>query len=959
MSRILLSIRHHRQRDLLQEWLAGEHDVATQTGVNGAAAGVTGEGFKLAVVDRRALPHVRSMHALRRLPLLLVCSRRALSGLDRRLASAADDVSLTPLTEPDVQRRVAALLRASARSQLRQEPEPSSGWWSDQRLASVLESGGAGIWDWDTQTGQFNISQNLEAAYGLPRGGLDTYDRFLDTIHPDDRQQLISRLLRGATKGEPVQLEFRTLWPDGSVHWIALQSRGIRDESGKVVRISGLVTNIDARKDAEQALRHNEERLRLAVEGADIGLWDWDIAANHIYFSERWKRQIGFTDEEFPNRIDEWDRRLHPADRQRLHQAAMTYLHQPAPNQQIEFRLRHKDGSYRWISSRSAVMVGADGRPSRMLGADIDITERKRAEITTTVLLDVARDISSTSDRDELLNRVQKRIATALSCDAVVVVYRRPDEETFRAISHYGIPESLAQAVMSIELSPRHLLKGRFISRGVPLTINEPRQAEPRIATLAEQFGFRAVTASPLYVCGRPLGALLAFRTLPDTPFETAEVELFNAIAQQVAVALESLDLHRAQAEETLVASTMAHLGQSLVGSLDPTTVLARACKETAEALQCDSAYVLLRNEDQFDVVAGHGESFADLDALPLQLPSVTLAPLFERLRERGVVQVSPKRDSGSGSALMERYGITRTLNVALKQDGNIVGLLVAACREPERRFSPLDNRIAVGIGELVSVALERADLVQKTDRANRTRTEFVATMSHELRTPLNIIAGYNGLLLDDVFGPLNPGQRDTLGRVAHSTTQLVELVETVLDLSRLEGGRIPLELELVELSTLVGEICDETQPLFQAKPGLQWVWHEPAGLPAFRTDPRKLKVIVKNLVGNAIKFTDAGTVSVSARADDGRVEIEVTDSGIGIPADVLPTIFDAFRQGDGSSTRSYGGVGLGLYIVHRLVEELGGTTTVESEVGTGSTFRIALPVAGPYPSRESDPSAP
>ena len=238
-------------------------------------------------------------------------------------------------------------------------------------------------------------------------------------------------------------------------------------------------------------------------------------------------------------------------------------------------------------------------------------------------------------------------------------------------------------------------------------------------------------------------------------------------------------------------------------------------------------------------------------------------------------------------------------------------------------------------------------------ETANRLKSEFLATMSHELRTPLHIILGYLELVTEGETGPLQEQALSTLGRIREKTFELFELITAVLDVSRLEAGRLPVDLQTVQIAEVLAVLQEEMQDLQVASP-LTFVWQNAAQLPLLTTDLHKLKTILKNLIANAIKFTEQGNLTVAAQSCSGGVEISVTDTGIGIPAEALATIFEPFRQVDGSDTRSYGGVGLGLHIVQRLVELLQGTITVESEVGRGSTFRVWLPAELPaVPSKE------
>ena len=232
-------------------------------------------------------------------------------------------------------------------------------------------------------------------------------------------------------------------------------------------------------------------------------------------------------------------------------------------------------------------------------------------------------------------------------------------------------------------------------------------------------------------------------------------------------------------------------------------------------------------------------------------------------------------------------------------------------------------------------------------ETANRLKSEFLATMSHELRTPLHIILGYLDLVTEGATGSLPEQAVSKLGRVREKAFELFELITAVLDVSRLEVDRTPVNLQTIQIAEVLAALQEEMQDLQVAFP-LTFVWQSAAQLPLLTTDLHKLKMILKNLIGNAIKFTEQGSLTVAAQSCSGGVEISVTDTGIGIPAEALATIFEPFRQVDGSDTRRYGGVGLGLHIVQRLVELLQGTITVESELGRGSTFRVWLPVEPP-----------
>lgn len=279
----------------------------------------------------------------------------------------------------------------------------------------------------------------------------------------------------------------------------------------------------------------------------------------------------------------------------------------------------------------------------------------------------------------------------------------------------------------------------------------------------------------------------------------------------------------------------------------------------------------------------------------------------------------------------------TAAVNIALREE-------VAERRRAEDALRVARDELEERVERRTAELLEAKETAESADRA---KGEFLATMSHELRTPLNIIMGYADLMGERVFGPLSAEQAGILKRVKRNAQELYELITAMLDLSRLEAGRLPVDTKEVPLSALFAEIQDETREVQEQSP-LQFVWRVEEHLPLLRTDPGKLKIIVKNLLSNAIRFTSEGSITVSASAHGDGVEICVQDTGIGIPPEALSLIFEPFQQVRSAASPQLGGTGLGLHIVKRLLGLLGGQVTVESEEGRGSIFRIWVPVNAP-----------
>ena len=244
--------------------------------------------------------------------------------------------------------------------------------------------------------------------------------------------------------------------------------------------------------------------------------------------------------------------------------------------------------------------------------------------------------------------------------------------------------------------------------------------------------------------------------------------------------------------------------------------------------------------------------------------------------------------------------------------------------------------------------ALERGRLrakVGELENVNRLKSEFMANMSHELRTPLNAIIGYSSLILDKVYGELSSAQEPPMNCVLTSSRNLLALINDVLDLSKLNASMMSLYLEEFDLVGVVREVAETMNGLALEK-GLGLTWAAPSDSVMVKCDKTKIKQILINLVGNALKFTDSGGVGIELAPEAGAISLTVRDTGPGIAAQDIPVIFKEFKQLDGTATREHGGTGLGLSITKKLIALLGGEIRVESELGKGSAFNVSFDAA-------------
>jgi signal transduction histidine kinase len=441
-----------------------------------------------------------------------------------------------------------------------------------------------------------------------------------------------------------------------------------------------------------------------------------------------------------------------------------------------------------------------------------------------------------------------------------------------------------------------------------------------------------------------PIAFVALGRKASGRAYSFHDVGFLRTVISQLAVNLTKAQAFERLREESDIGSALAHVGRAMISSLDTPVILDRLGEMTAEVLGCDCAHTLLRQPEEggvFVPVSGHGDTAEEWESIRLlRIPEQMLATVLRKL-DGGVVFA--RREDGAPdvlSAVLRHAGAS--VFMPLRRGNETIGILAAGYRERPPRLDAQQERIARGIAQTASMALANARLVEELETANRVKSEFVASMSHELRTPLNHIIGYNDLVLDGTFGDLNADQADALERVQRSSRELLGMIDAVLNLCRLESGALEVESVRTDVAAVFSDVASETGARARSNPELAVRWELEPELPAIHTDPVKLKMVVRNLVENAIKFTRKGEVRVHAAPAPGGLEISVTDTGMGIDPASRDAIFEPFRKLETASFHE--GVGLGLYIVRRLTDLCGGALELESEVGRGSCFRVRLP---------------
>jgi PAS domain S-box-containing protein len=473
--------------------------------------------------------------------------------------------------------------------------------------------------------------------------------------------------------------------------------------------------------------------------------------------------------------------------------------------------------------------------------------------------------------------------------------------------------------------------------------------------------GVRANLLLPLVAGGEAVGAFFLDSLTPGA-YTERDIELLEPVAQQLALAIENTRLFEeqqdrakelAQAMESM--TLLQEVGQAVNSTLDLQAVLTTIVSHAVQLSGADAGTIDEYDDqhEQFTLRATHGMDEPLMAALrsdpvrlgegavgkaavarePVQFPDIESASYEPRLR-----------------SLMTQAGYRAILVVPLLREGRIVGGL-AVCRKSPGEFSPRIVELLKTFADQSVLAIENARLFREIEEkgrqleiASRHKSQFLANMSHELRTPLNAILGYTELILDEIYGTVPEKIRDVLKRLDKNGRHLLELINEVLDLSKIEAGSLTLDLSEYSIHELVQAAVTALEGLATEK-RLTLRLDVPADLPAGKGDARRITEVLLNLIGNAIKFTEAGGVRVGVSLSDGAFLISVADTGPGIAEADQQRIFEAFQQADSSNTRKQGGTGLGLAITRRIVGMHGGRIWVESTPGEGATFRFTLPV--------------
>jgi signal transduction histidine kinase len=544
-------------------------------------------------------------------------------------------------------------------------------------------------------------------------------------------------------------------------------------------------------------------------------------------------------------------------------------------------------------------------------------------------VLDAVGDATGYPD---VLFRICRAIAETVPCDRATIYTYSDRWRTFLPRADHGTPTSVVERFAQRGFDAHafdelgDLRRGHVVmlSRGGVSSVMEQLLVDAELS---------AMTMVPLYAGGEAEGTITC-GLHENAAFSPEQIEALERAASHVALLVRKARVEKEAARLAQRRTYLAIFGAEVLSIADVAIMRERLSEMARNVFQATGAWLLL--VDGADLVG------RALDGTTIRIPLDAHAASADAVRSGEVLVVNDyARSSYAATAKAAGRRVPGSaLMIPLVDDTGPIGVLMMHDLAHPRRFGPADEEDARILATIATAALRKALLIDALTRANRAKNDFLASVSHDLRTPLNIITGYAQLLREETFGTVVPEQQEVLGRILRTASDQLALINDLLDLARIEQGKIAWTPQPMAIASLVPSLADMMRMLLHERP-VRFETDVPPDLIA-HADPERVRQILMNLLTNAAKFTHEGCVRLVAAAEGDAVRVSVHDTGPGIDPEVRDHVLEPFVHGAGAGA----GTGLGLAIVARLLDVMRGTIAIASETGRGTRIDVRLPAA-------------
>lgn len=592
--------------------------------------------------------------------------------------------------------------------------------------------------------------------------------------------------------------------------------------------------------------------------------------------------------------------------------------------------------------------------------------ESERRATQQALLRQVAVELGRVNQVDELLEYIVEVIVESLQAEDVAIA-TRADDQRLNIVSMRNNTiqpkDFVLNKLTQVKDAPQlwNFLQNGYTVHVEP-TSDPANYAARELQELVRGFA-GTVIVTPINQRGQLLGVLEVRINLNNSLFDLQTTQMLESLADQTAIAIDNLMLYQREQKRLEQIERVQESSKLISAELYLPNLLDLIVQEAAKIFNVAGVSIEFPDPDEINYIIRMAHGLSQRFIIKRVTP---IDPLINSIAESVRVPIyidalDAIEEDEDQVKLIQKEKITSVLNVPLVKGNEVLGYIRLYHFEGEafQSYTEQDHEIAQLFASQVTIALENAKLVGELEErarelaeANRLKNDFLATMSHELRTPMNSIIGFSDTLLSGIYGDLNEKQVGRVERIHRNGRNLLALIDDLLDLSKIEAGRMELTIETVDIYSEIQACIQAIESQIQSK-GLTLETYIPVDLPKVQADSLRLRQIITNLLSNAIKFTREGSITVRVEVntetrDDGTSQkviwASITDTGIGIKPEDQVIIFDEFRQADGSTTREFGGTGLGLAICRRLLELMDGRIWVESRLGKGSTFIFTLP---------------